>query len=141
MYGPVSHLASIDGINAHNINLQKSGITVYDLYTMSCFTCSTSCYKAAIATPAPAGSLCNVQANGIALAGSGSLASYTAGSPYTVSIEECAAVCMRIETCTNVLFVVGKNCDLKFGPPAYVLNHSGGNALSLFDMSCFTCIY
>ncbi|KAH7364617.1 hypothetical protein BKA65DRAFT_573061 [Rhexocercosporidium sp. MPI-PUGE-AT-0058] len=127
-YGPIAYVANTNGVNA------------YDLYAMSCFACST-CPNAAVASPAPVGSMCNIPANGIAKAGSGSLTSYATGSPYVASIQACGTICMQTATCTNVLFIQGKACNLKFGALAYVPNTSGVNAYGLYDVSCFTCVY
>ncbi|KAH9210832.1 hypothetical protein DL95DRAFT_465442 [Leptodontidium sp. 2 PMI_412] len=127
-YGPIAYVVNNSGVNA------------YDLYAMSCFACST-CPNAGLATPAPVGSMCNIPANGIAKTGSGSLTSYAAGSPYVASIQACGTICMQTATCTNVLFVQGKACNLKYGALAYVLNNSGVNAYGLYHVSCFNCVY
>lgn len=127
-YGSVSYVANTNGVNA------------YSLYTMDCFQCAT-CRNAALASPAPSGSTCNVKGNSVAAAGTGTLVVYNAGSPYVASLEACGTICFETDSCTNVYFISGKQCNLHYGRTVYTPNNSGNNAYSIYDTSCFTCVY
>ncbi|KAI9050624.1 hypothetical protein LZ554_005783 [Drepanopeziza brunnea f. sp. 'monogermtubi'] len=127
-YGPVSYVVNTSGVNA------------YSLYTTDCFQCAT-CPNAVLASPAPAGSLCNVAGNSIPAAGTGTLVAYGAGSPYAANIRACGSVCFATAGCTNVYFVAGTNCNLHYGPTTYTPNTSGVNVFYIYDASCFTCVY
>ena len=118
------------GANSYVLN--NSGVNAFSFYDISCFT------GIALASPAPSGALCNVQANSLALTGTGLLIAYTSGSPYVTSVQACAAQCKATSTCTNFYFIAGSNCNLHYGANSYVLNNGGVNAFTLYDISCFT---
>ncbi|PVH71238.1 hypothetical protein DL98DRAFT_660757 [Cadophora sp. DSE1049] len=120
-YGPLAYVINNSGVNA------------FSLYTTSCFTGLVP------ASPVPSGAVCGVQANGVALAGTGTLINYTTG-PYVLNIQACVAICIATATCTNVFFIAGSACNLHYGVNSYVVNNSGVNAYSMYDTSCFaTC--
>ncbi|KAH7397939.1 hypothetical protein BKA64DRAFT_708613 [Cadophora sp. MPI-SDFR-AT-0126] len=120
-YGPLAYVINNSGVNA------------FILYTKSCFTGLVP------ASPVPSGAVCGVQANGVALAGTGTLINYTTG-PYVLNIQACVAIYMTTATCTNVFFIAGSACNLHYGVNSYVVNNSGVNAYSMYDTSCFaTC--
>jgi hypothetical protein len=109
-------------------------VNAYDLYNVSCFSDSV------LKSPTPSGAVCDVQADSVALSGAGLLVGYTgaSGSPYVTSILACATQCFSTSTCTNVYFVNGTTCNLHYGPTSYVVNTSGMNAYSLYDLTCFS---
>ena len=113
--------------------LNTSGVNAFGIYNVSCFA------EAYPIAPTPIGAVCDVQADGVALAGSGLLVAYTgaSGSPYVTSIQACASKCFSTSTCTNVYFVNGTACNLHYGATSYVDNTSGVNAFSLYDLTCF----
>jgi hypothetical protein len=119
-YGPISYVANTNGVNA------------FSLYNASCFSTVTT------ASPIPLGAICDVQADAVAITGSGLLTAYTSGSPYVISPQACAAQCVATSTCTNFYFNAGVNCNLHYGATSYVLNTNGVNAYSLYDVSCFS---
>lgn len=69
------------------------------------------------------------------------LIAYTSGSPFVASIQACGAQCIATATCTNIYFIAGSNCNLHYGKMSYVLNNSGVNAYSIYNVSCFTDSY
>ena len=113
--------------------INNSGVNAYEIYDVACFT------DAFLKSPAPSGSVCNVQADSTALTGTGLLSGYsgTSGSPYVGSIQACAAECFSTSTCTNFYFVNGTSCNLHYGKTSYVINNTGVNAYSLYDLACF----
>ena len=111
----------------------NSGVNAYEIYDVACFI------DVFLKSPAPFGSVCNVQADSIALTGTGLLAGYngTSGSPYVGSIQACAAECFSTSTCTNFYFVNGTSCNLHYGKISYVINNTGVNAYNFYNLACF----
>ena len=114
--------------------LNTSGVNAYDIYDVSCFA------NTFLKSPKPSGAVCDVQADAVALAGSGLLVGYTgaSGNPSVKSIQACASECFSTSTCTNVYFVNGTTCNLHYGATSFVENTSGINAFSLYDLTCFS---
>ncbi|KAH6712367.1 hypothetical protein BKA61DRAFT_736786 [Leptodontidium sp. MPI-SDFR-AT-0119] len=106
--------------------------------TTSSSSTSTSCTGVALATPTSSGSLCGINANSIAMTGTGGLINYTSG-PYVTDPQACAAICKKTATCTNFYFILNTACNLKYGPVSYVINNSGVNVYRLYTASCFAC--
>ncbi|KFZ19602.1 hypothetical protein V502_03566 [Pseudogymnoascus sp. VKM F-4520 (FW-2644)] len=96
-------------------------------------TCQT---VSGMASPTPANSVCGLKGSSYTLSGAGTLAGYTAGSPYVASLAACSTKCLATSCCTNVFFIQGSNCNLHYGPRALL---SGVGSFSYYDATCFTC--
>lgn len=97
--------------------------------------CST---VSGLASPAPTGAICGARGASYALAGAGTLVAYGTGSPYVASLAACSAQCLATSCCTNIYFIASTNCNLHYGPNAFLVN-TGNPLYDFYDASCFTC--
>lgn len=152
------------GPNAFNENLAAPGGILFDFYDAACFSCDPlSCTSTAstatvtptptvaptptcviasgLASPTPSTAMCGLKGTSYSSSGTGTIISYGNTSPYTASLAACSAQCLATACCTNVYFIQGMNCNLKFGPRAFNENLAapGGILFDFYDATCFTC--
>ncbi|KFY49143.1 hypothetical protein V495_00699 [Pseudogymnoascus sp. VKM F-4514 (FW-929)] len=100
--------------------------------TVACSTVS------GLASPTPTAAICGARGASYAMAGAGTLVAYVKGSPYVASLAACSAQCLATSCCTNIYFIANSNCNLHYGPNAFLIN-SGNPLYDFYDASCFTC--
>lgn len=141
-HDPITETDSYTTLTSVPSSSTSTSTSTTSISTSTTSTSTSPCQTVSgLVSPTPSGAICGQRGTSHALAGAGTIVSYTSGSPYVSSIAACGAQCVATGCCTAIYFIKGSNCNLKYGPRAFDQNVAapGGILFDFYDLSCFTC--